>query len=183
MKTKHLELYTDYLMVNASGYATATGLSTVMDGEVSHDQITRLLSKQEFNSKNLWLEVKSTVRQVEQEEACLIFDDTIQEKQWTDENEIMCWHYDHCQGRTVRGINLLNALYYSGDVSIPVAFEIVRKPIQFSDIQTRKVKRASLVTKNELMRQMIQTCVQNQLKFRYILMDSWFAAKENFDKF
>jgi len=181
MKTKHLELYTDYLMVNASGYATATGLSTVMDGEVSHDQITRLLSKQEFNSKNLWLEVKSTVRQVEQEEACLIFDDTIQEKQWTDENEIMCWHYDHCQGRTVRGINLLNALYYSGDVSIPVAFEIVRKPIQFSDIQTRKVKRASLVTKNELMRQMIQTCVQNQLKFRYILMDSWFAAKENFE--
>jgi hypothetical protein len=24
----------------------------------------------------------------------------------------MCWHYDHCSGRTVKGINLLNALYY-----------------------------------------------------------------------
>ncbi len=43
MKTNHLELYTDYLMINAAGYATATGLSTLMEGEVSHDQITRLL--------------------------------------------------------------------------------------------------------------------------------------------
>ena len=181
MKPNHLELYTDYLLVNAAGYATATGLSNMMEGEVSHDEITRMLSKQEFTSKNLWMEVKSTVRQVETEEACLIFDDTIQEKQWTDENEMMCWHYDHCEGRSVRGINLLNALYHSGDVSIPVAFEVIRKPIQYSDVKTRKVKRASTVTKNELMRQMISQCVQNQLKFRYVLMDSWFAAKENFE--
>ena len=181
MKPNHLELYTDYLLVNAAGYATATGLSNMMEGEVSHDEITRMLSKQEFTSKNLWMEVKSTVRQVETEEACLIFDDTIQEKQWTDENEMMCWHYDHCEGRSVRGIKLLNALYHSGDVSIPVAFEVIRKPIQFSDVKTRKVKRASTVTKNELMRQMISQCVQNQLKFRYVLMDSWFAAKENFE--
>jgi hypothetical protein len=153
----------------------------MMEGEVSHDEITRLLSKQEFTSKNLWKEVKTTVRQVEREDACLIFDDTIQEKQWTDENEIMCWHYDHCEGRSVRGINLLNALYYSGEVSIPVAFEVIRKPIQFSDIATCKVKRASTVTKNELMRQIIAQCVQNQLKFRYVLMDCWFAAKENFE--
>ena len=165
MKIKHLELYTDYLMVNTTGYATATGLSDMMEGEISHDEITRLLSKQAFTSKHLWKDVKPTVRQVEREDACLIFDDTIQEKQWTDENEIMCWHYDHCNGRTVKGINLLNALYYSSDVSIPVAFEIIRKPILFSDVATRKVKRASEVTKNELMRQIISQCVQNQLLF------------------
>ena len=153
----------------------------MLDGEISHDQITRELSTQKFTSKNLWQAVKPTVRQVEHEDACLIFDDTIQEKQWTDENEIMCWHYDHCQGRSVKGINLLNALYYSSDVSIPVAFEIISKPILFSDVATRQVKRASEVTKNELMRQMINQCIQNQLKFRYILMDSWFAAKENFE--
>jgi hypothetical protein len=81
----------------------------------------------------------------------------------------------------VRGINLLNALYHSEDVSIPVAFELVRKPLQFCDVQTRQMKRASEVTKNELMRSMIGTCVNNALKFRYVLMDSWFAATENFD--
>jgi hypothetical protein len=105
----------------------------------------------------------------------LIFDDSIQEKQWTDETEMMC------QGRMVKGINRLNALYHSGDVSMPVAFEIIRKPIQYSEITTRKLKRASTVTKNELIRKMIGQYAQNQLKFRYILFDCWFVAKENFE--
>ena len=36
-----------------------------------------------------------------------------------------------------------------------------------------------MVTKNELMRKMVGQCIHNQLKFRYVLMDCWFAAKEN----
>ena len=28
---------------------------------------------------------------------------------------------------------------------------------------------------------MIQACLQNDLKFRLVLMDSWFASKENFE--
>lgn len=180
MEKEKLELYTDYLICN-SGFATATGLSAMLEGDMSHDQLTRYLSAREYTSKDLWGEVKVTVRKIEQEDGCLIFDDTIQEKAWTDENEIMCWHYDHCKGRSVKGINLLNALYHGGGVSIPVAFEVVHKPYQFSDVKTRKVKRASEFTKNELMRTMIATCVANAIKFRYVLTDSWFAAKENFE--
>jgi len=180
MKTDYLELYTDYL-ISSNGYATATGLSAMMDGEISHDQITRFLSKNEFTSKELWLKVKHVVREVESEDGCLIFDDTIQEKKWTDENEIMCWHFDHTVGKSVRGINMLNALYYSNSVSIPVAFEIIKKPIVFSDIKTKKVKRKSEITKNELMREMIGRAINNQLKFRYVLMDIWFSAQENFE--
>ncbi len=180
MKKAELELYTDYL-ISTFGAATATGLSSMVDGDVSHDRVTRFLSEREYTSRDLWRQVKSTVRQIEREDGVLIFDDTIQEKAWTDENEVMCWHFDHCSGRSVRGINLLNALYYSGDVSIPVAFELVRKPLQFCDVQTRQVKRASEVTKNELMRDMIATCLNNTLKFRYVLMDSWFASVENFE--
>ena len=180
MNKEKLDLYTDYLVSNM-GYATATGLSSMLEGEVSHDSVTRFLSARTYTSRDLWLEVKSTVRKIEEETGCLIFDDTIQEKQWTDENEMICWHYDHCQGRSVKGINLLNALYHAGDVSIPVAFEVIKKPIQFCDIQTKQVKRMATVTKNELMRQMIQQCLNNRLQFRYVLMDSWFTAKENLE--
>ena len=176
MNKEKLDLYTDYLISNTS-YATATGLSSMLDGEVSHDSVTRFLSSRTYTSKDLWLEVKRTVRKIEEESGCLIFDDTIQEKQWTDENEVICWHYDHCQGRSVKGINLLNALYHTGNVSIPVAFEVVKKPIQFCDIKTKQVKRMATVTKNELMRAMIQQCLNNRLQFRYVLMDSWFTAK------
>ena len=94
------------------------------------------------------------------------------------------WKWNHLLALwsfTVKGLNLLNALYHASDVSIPVAFEVIRKPIQFCDIKTKRLKRASCVTKNELLRQMVLVCLQNQLKFRYALMDSWFAAKENFE--
>jgi hypothetical protein len=111
-----------------------------------------LLSARQYTSKDLWVQVKPTVRSVQSDEGVFIFDDTIQEKAWTDESELMCWHYDHVSGRNVRGLNLLNALYNSNGASIPVAFELVKKPIQYSDIKTRKPRRKSDVTKNELMR-------------------------------
>ncbi len=180
MKKAELELYTDYL-ISTFGPATATGLSAMVEGDVSHDRVTRFLAERDYRSKDLWKQVKSTVREIEREDGVLIFDDTIQEKAWTDENEVMCWHYDHCSGRSVRGINLLNALYHSEGMSIPVAFELVKKPLQFCDIKTRQEKRASEVTKNELLRAMLASCLQNALQFRYVLMDSWFAAMENFD--
>ena len=179
MKTDYLELYTDYL-ISTNGYATATGLSAMTDNAVSHDQITRYLSKNEFTSKELWLQVKGMVREVETEDGCLIFDDTVEEKKWTDESEIMCWHFDHTVGKSVRGINMLNALYYSKETSIPLSFEIIKK-YQYCEIETRKVKRKAVITKNELMRSMILTAVKNQVKFKYVLMDTWFGAKENFE--
>lgn len=179
MKKADLDLYTDYLLSSYS-QTSATGLSAMVDGAVSHDSVTRLLSEREYTSKDLWLQVKQTIRQVEQEDAVLIFDDTIVEKQYTDENDIMCWHFDHSKGRNVRGVNLLNTLYYSGGASIPVAFEVVHKQA-YCDLATRELKRKSNVTKNEMLRTTIDQCVQNQLKFRYVLMDTWFSAAENFD--
>ena len=180
MKEYELDLYTDYLMVTF-GYATATGLSNLLDGDISHDTFTRFLSKEEYTSKELWKQVKSTVREIESPEGVLIFDDTVQEKAYMDENELICWHYDHSKGRSVKGINLLNCLYNIDDISIPVNFELIHKPIKIINPKTNKEKRQSEVTKNELMRDMISTCIQNQIKFSWILFDSWFSSKENFE--
>jgi len=62
-----------------------------------------------------------------------------------------------------------------------MAFELVKKPIQYCDVATRQLKRKSVVTKNGLMREMIGTCIRNELKFRFVLMDSWFSVTENFE--
>jgi hypothetical protein len=58
----------------------------------------RLLSNRDFTSRDLWRKAKPVVRLVETDCGVLIFDDTIQEKEWTDENERMCWHRDHVGG-------------------------------------------------------------------------------------
>ena len=67
MKKPNLDLYTDYLL-STFGAATATGLSAMVEGDVSHDQVTRFLSGQEYTSKDLWQNVKKTVRSVECED-------------------------------------------------------------------------------------------------------------------
>lgn len=172
------ELYTDYL-ISSFGQTTATGLSSMLNGDITHDKVTQYLSKEDMTSKQLWQLVKPTIRQIEQDNGVLIFDDTIQAKPHTDESDTICWHYDHCSNKNVKGINLLNCLYHVDNVSVPISFEIITKPQQFCDIETRKVKRKSNQTKNELLRKMVDTACYNQVKFRYVLMDSWFTSKEN----
>ena len=175
-----LELYSDYLLCSFSA-TTATGLSSLTDGVISHDKVTRFLGKEELNSCALWSLVKKEVRACESEDAVLIFDDTIEEKPYTDESELICWHYDHSKNRSVKGINILNAVYHSQGHTFPVAFEAVRKPYQYCDLATKKVKRKSERTKNEMMRDMLLVCRQNQLKFSYALFDIWFSSAENMD--
>ena len=178
---KLFDLYTDYL-ISSFGQTSATGLSNLVDNTIKHDSITRLLSNSDFDSKTLWVSVKSLVRAHQNEDACLIFDDSVIEKAFTDENELICWHWDHSKGRNIKGINLLSAFYCtqksidSDPLRTPIAFETIKKSISFCDIKTRKVKRVSPVTKNELMRQMITQSIANGLIFKYILGDSWFSS-------
>ena len=78
MNKDQLELYTDYLTVTF-GDATATGLSSRLDRSMSHDAITRFLSKEKYTSKDLWKQVKPTVREIESSDGVLIVDDSIEE--------------------------------------------------------------------------------------------------------
>lgn len=43
MERNILDLYTDYL-ISSFGQTKATGLAQLMDGAISHDQVTRMLS-------------------------------------------------------------------------------------------------------------------------------------------
>lgn len=178
MNKQILDLYSDYL-IGSFGAITATGLSALTEGEISHDKITRFLNKEEFGSKELWELVKPTVRKLEKQEAVIIFDDTIEEKLYTDENEITAWYYDHSLKRNVKGVNLLNCLYYVNEVSIPIAFEVIEKTKRITDKKSGKEKRVSEKTKNEIMREMLIQCQKNQLKYSYVLADSWFSSNEN----
>lgn len=178
MKKELLELYSDYLL-SSFGYTTAAGLSDLLDNQIGHDKITDFLAESDFNSRYLWLLVKETVRSVESDDGVLIFDDTVEEKQWTDENEIITWHYDHSKNRSVKGVNILNCLYHSKDADIPVAYEIIHKPVLFSDPETGRIRRKSEVTKNEMLRDMLRICTGNHLNFKYVLTDSRFSSKEN----
>ena len=110
MSSSLLDLYSDYL-ISSFGQTSATGLSRLTDGAVSHDQVTRFLSEPKKSGAALWDTVEPLVRQMQSFAGVLIFDDTIEEKPYTDENEIVYWHWDHSQNRNIKGINFITALY------------------------------------------------------------------------
>jgi len=173
-----LDLYTDYLICSF-GQVSATGLSRLLSNAISHDAVTRFLASEAKTSAHLWRVVKPLVRSVEREDGVIIIDDSIEEKPSTDENELIAWHYDHSTDRTVKGINFLTALYHAGDVSLPVAFDLVTKTLHYTDLKTKKQKRKSALTKNERFRSLLRVAVHNEVKFRYVLNDVWFASAEN----
>ena len=114
-----------------------------------------------------------------------MIDDTLEEKSYTDESDLVCYHYDHSQQKVVKGINIVNFVYQTTlatgqDLSLPVAFELVTKTEVYQDKKTGKYKRKSKISKNERVRERLKILVQhNQLKFKYVIWDSWFSAKEN----
>ncbi len=172
------EIYSDYLIASF-GLTTATGLSNLLDGEISHDKITRFLSSKLKTSKDLWHFVKPLVREIQSDDGCLILDDSIQEKPYTDENDIICWHFDHAKGINIKGINFLSCLYQTADIALPIGFEVISKTEIYIDPKDGKQKRRSRISKNELARSQIQYAVKNKVKFRFVLFDIWFSSVEN----
>jgi len=180
-----IDLYTDYLLCSFTT-ASSTVMSRMLQNSLSHDQITRFLSKRDFTAKEYWLGIKPIVREIENDNGFIIVDDTIEEKPYTDENNIVCYHYDHTKGYSIKGINIVNFMYYADNVKddfcLPVAFEIVSKTETFVDPKTNKQKRKSDTTKNELLRNRLKVLIQqNQVKCKYVLFDIWFSSKENME--
>ena len=127
----------------------------------------------------MWHFVKPLIREIESDAACLIIDDSIEEKPYTDENDIICWHYDHSKQMNVKGINFLNCLYQTNEVALPIGFDLVKKTEKYLDPKDGKEKRRSLISKNELARAQIGYAVKNKVKFRFVLFDAWFSSVEN----
>ena len=173
-----LNLYSDYL-ISAFGQTTATGFSALLNGEINHDSVQWFLAEERKTSADLWRTLKPYVREIESEDGVIIVDDSICEKPYTDENEIVCWHYDHSQQPNMRGINFVTCLYHDTGMPLPVGCEVITKTEHYTDPKDGNAKRRSPKTKNEYYRAMTQQALRNQIKFKYVLNDVWFSSAEN----
>lgn len=181
MDTKMLDLYSDYL-ISSFSYTTATGLSKALSGTISHDKITRFLAADDYDAKSLWKLVKPIIRKIASSDGILIVDDTIEEKPYTDENDLITWHFDHTFGRNVKGVNIVSLLYRSQDRTIPVSFQPIQKTETYIDKKTGKERRRSKKTKNEYFREMARIAiVDNQIPCQWIVADVWFSSNDNME--
>ena len=182
-----LDLYTDYL-ISSTGPTSATGLSRLFGGAVSHDQVTRWLSTSYLDSKQVWAHAKPLIRRAVQhrpadEFAVLIVDDYILKKAHTDPSALICTHWDHSLGRFVNGLNFVSLLYQAGALALPIAVELIEKTEAVWDAKAQKTKVKSKYTKHEYLWAMLRVALpgwpQQQVAYRYLLANSWYASAEN----
>ena len=178
LDVKMLDLYSDYL-ISSFSYTTATGMSAMLSGSISHDQVTRFLAADDYDSKNLWHLVKPALRMIETDDGVLVFDDTVEEKAYTDENDIIAWHFDHTFGRNIKGVNIISCAYVNDAAAIPLAYDIVRKTTEVVDPKTGRKKRIADISKNELFRKQFDRALKNSVRFSFVLADIWFSSAEN----
>ena len=171
-----MDLYSDYL-ISSCGLATATGMSAALDNRITHDRITDLLNSNYISSRRLWPEVKPLCEEIEQDDAVLIIDDSVEAKPYTDTNEMIQWHFDHTVGRSVKGVNFISAIYHSWEMSLPVGVSFIKKDTVYKG-KNGKEKRKSSISKHEHFRDMVKHS-GDRLRFKYVLSDSWFACAEN----
>ena len=176
--SNEFDLYSDYLIINR-GQVFATDLSKLLDGLYSHDKITRSLSKTHLGSKELWKIVKPHIQEINNDLGVLILDDTVEEKPYMAQNDLICYHFDHVTNRSVKGINQITSLYFNEGFSFPIGYELIEKKLTVYDEKKKKNKRVSEISKQEIFRNLIKQAIANNLIFKYILCDKWFASTKN----
>jgi len=177
------EIYISFLL-SSFGKIEMTKLSQIAGENYTHDTFTKklLLDDEIKTDKELWRSVKSILRKYENEtEGCLLIDDSLLAKPYSKTNEVICWHYDHVSHRNLKGILMLNFHYTDASgISLPLGYEIVTKTEDVYDKKKKKWVKRSMFTKNEIMRDKLEILhFHNELKYRYILFDKWFASVEN----
>jgi hypothetical protein len=171
------DLYTDYL-VSSFGQTTATSLSRLLEGEVSHDEVTRFLNHDHQIGPTLWRQVKPLVRQVQAPEGVLIVDDSLLHKPHSQSNGLISTYFDHSQSTYVNAINFLTLLYRVENTLLPVGLHVVVKQPQAPLPDGTPVWKASQ-TKNEAFRELLHQACQNTIPFSYVLADSWYTNADN----
>jgi len=179
---KLFKIYKTYLLSQNNG-ASATKLSKILNSKYSHDKITRFLNQSNLSNTNLWNSVSSDDNfkiSLKNSQTCLIIDDTIIPKEYRQETDQACWHYDHSKGRCLKGIQYMTCFLTNVQYSLPINYRIIEKTEKHKDKETQRTKRKSKVTKNELFREMLdQSSKKLKSDYKYILADSWFCSKDN----
>jgi DDE superfamily endonuclease len=177
MDRKMIDIYSDYLITNF-GQATATSLSNVLNGELSHDSITRSLADRELTSQDYWRQVKPTIREIQDENAIISIDDMIAEKPYSEESGVIAYYFDHTQGRAVKGINIVDAIYVAPKARVPLDFVVVKKLGYKVDLKGNPFRQQTQ-TKNEILEDILRLAVQNGVPFKTVLFDVWYGSADN----
>lgn len=157
--------YVEYLLATPGNY-TCTHLAEHLDG-VSHDAVSDYLARERHTARGLWELARHLID--DGPAAYLIVDDSVHNKQYSKQIELVRRQYSGNEHGLVRGIAVVNLVHSTGldGDFYPIDFRV------YAPEQDGK-------TKNEHFREMLlRAFADKAITARTILFDTWYASVEN----
>jgi hypothetical protein len=156
--------YCQYLLSSQINY-TLTNLAAHLE-PISHDRINRYLRREKLTPRLLWENVKVLIQV--NENAYVIFDDTVLDKRYSEDIELTRRQYSGNEHRVLRGIGLVSCIYVNPETG---QFWVIDYRIYEPDEDGK--------SKLNHVRDMVKCLIYSKLlPFRTVLMDSWYATKD-----
>jgi hypothetical protein len=135
---------------------------------ISHDAATRYLHHDHLEAKDIWQASQHEL--VLSPNGYLIFDDSVINKNHSRKIEMVRAQYSGNEGRVIRGIGVINCLYYNPELD---EFWLIDYRI-FDPAKDGKDKHEHVM---DMLEQCLWRCSAEQLEVRGVLMDTWYATK------
>lgn len=155
--------YCQYLLVSQINY-TLTHFAEHSE-QFSHDAINRYLAGDQIRPRLVWENVKAQV--VQTPEGCIVFDDTVVDKDFSSKIDLVRPQYSGNEHAVIKGIGVVTCIYVNPTLD---QFWIIDYRIYAPESDGK--------SKLDHVHDMLTNCVyQKQLRFRTVLMDTWYATK------
>lgn len=161
MKTKD---YCQYLTISQKNY-TLTNYADHVE-ELSHDKINRFLKGAKLSPRMIWERVEGDI--IPSAKGRLLFDDTVVDKNFSHEIELVKYQYSGNAGRVIKGIGVVTCVYVNPELN---RYWIIDMRI-YSPEEDGKSKI------DHVEEMLLHTIYSKKLSFRTVLMDSWYATKK-----
>jgi SRSO17 transposase len=155
--------YIEYLLNTPVNY-TCSNLAEHLDG-VSHDAVSDFLQRGRVTANRVWELVEPLLNNTE--EAVLIVDDSVQNKQYSQQVGLVQRQYSGAEHGLVRGIDIVNLVHFDGQDFYPIDYRIYAPKVDGR-------------TKNDLFGEMLMAAKNRKgIKARTVLFDSWYTSVDN----
>jgi hypothetical protein len=178
MRDRLLDFYGNFLIASLES-VSATMLSRASNYEISHDKISRHLRNSDYSSRDFWKVIKKFIRKIETPEGIIAIDDFVVHHPHMSDNSVVNYNYDHSQGRMVMGAVVVDAVYRSEIGCCPLDYKIVTKTEAEFDHEKQQFIRQQDQDKNSIFREILWNAKLNNVKFKFVVADKWYASAEN----
>lgn len=166
--------YCQYLLVSQINY-TLTNYADHCE-KFAHDTINRFLRSEKFTPRLVWENVQSQVVQTPQ--ADVVFDDTVLDKNYSHQIELVRRQYSGNAHGIIKGIGVVTCVYVNPERD---QFRLIDYRIDdpAGDGKTKLDHVREMLTNVAYQKQLpFHAMLQKQLPFHAMLMDTWYATKD-----